>query len=133
MINGKSKRISVSTKMTDRQKSIFAASKLGTMRIVVKSNSIVAQIVYEVEEAVSLNDGSTMGVDLGIKCPAVSKCSDGSVKFYGNGRKNKYMRRHYRYLRKKLQFSKKIKALNRINNKEQQSCKTPTTKSAMRL
>jgi len=31
-----------------------------------------------------------MGVDLGIKCPAVSYCPDGSVKFYGNGRKNNH-------------------------------------------
>lgn len=60
-----------------------------------------------------------MGIDLGIKCPAVSYCSDGSVKFYGNGRKNKYMRRHYAYLRKKLQTSKKVKAVKRISDKEQ--------------
>lgn len=32
MINGKSKRLSIRTKMTDRQKSIFATSKLGNMR-----------------------------------------------------------------------------------------------------
>lgn len=119
MVNGKSKRLSICTKMTDRQKAIFAASNLGTMRIVVKNNSIVAQIVYDVDEAACLGNDNVMGVDLGIKCPAVSKCSDGSVKFYGNGRKNKYMRRHYKYLRKKLQSSKKIKAVKRIDNKEQ--------------
>lgn len=64
-------------------------------------------------------NGNVMGVDLGIKCPAVSYCSDGTVKFYGNGRKSKYMRRHYAYLRKKLQTSKKMKAVKRINDKEQ--------------
>ena len=32
----------------------------------------------------------------------VSYMSDSSVKFYGNGRNNKYMRRHYKYLRRKL-------------------------------
>ena len=68
-------------------------------------------------------EGNVMGVDLGIKCPAVSHCSDGSVKFYGNGRKNKYMRRRYAYLRKKLQKSKKISAVKRINNKEQRIMK----------
>ncbi len=119
MVNGKSKRISVPVKLTDRQKSLFSDTKLGTMRIVIKNHVLVAQIVYEATEPVLQSEGNAMGVDLGIKCPAVSYCSDGSVKFYGNGRKNKYMRRHYAYLRKKLQASKKMKAVKRINNKEQ--------------
>ena len=89
------------------------------MRIVNKNNTIVIQIVYEAIEPALESEGNVMGVDLGVKCPAVSYCSDGSIKFYGNGRKNKYMRRHYAYLRKKLQTAKKIKAIKRINNKEQ--------------
>lgn len=119
MIDGKSKRISVLVKLTDRQKALFSDAKLGTMRIVAKNHTLVAQIVYEVLEPELRTDGNIMGIDLGIKCPAVSYCSDGSVKFYGNGRKNKYMRRHYAYLRKKLQTSKKMKAVKRINDKEQ--------------
>jgi len=119
MVNGKSKRISVHTKMSDKQKSIFESSKLGTMRIVVKNNRIVSQIVYEISEPEYSDEGSIMGIDLGIKCPAVSYCSDESVKFYGNGRKNKYMRRYYKYLRKKLQKAKKPDAVKRINDKEQ--------------
>lgn len=119
MINGKSKRISVSIRLTNRQKLLFSDTKFGTMRIVVKNHTIVAQIVYEVGEPVLKSDGNVMGIDLGIKCPAVSYCSDGSVKFYGNGRKNKYVRRHYAYLRKKLQTSKKMNTVRRINDKEQ--------------
>ena len=64
-----------------------------------------------------------MGIDLGIKCPAVSYISDGSVKFYGNGRNNKYMRRHYKYLRRKLQKAKHMNTVKRINNKEQRIMK----------
>lgn len=119
LINGKSKRLSVKTKMTDDQKSVFADSKLGTMRIVYKGNKIVAQIVYEKAEPVYDDEGNVMGVDLGIKCPAVSYISDGNIKFYGNGRKNKYMRRHYAYLRKKLQKAKHIDVVKHINDKEQ--------------
>ncbi len=119
MINGKSKRISVCIKLTDRQKTLFSSAKFGTMRIVIKNHTLVAQIVYEVSEPELKTDGNIMGIDLGIKCPAVSYCSDDSVRFYGNGRKNKYMRRHYAYLRKKLQTSKKMKAVKRINDKEQ--------------
>lgn len=119
MINDKSKRISVPVRLTERQKSLFSDTKFGTMRIVVKNHTIVAQIVYEIPEPELKSDGNIMGVDLGIKCPAVSYCSDGSIKFYGNGRKNKYMKRHYAYLRKKLQTSKQLKAVKRINDKEQ--------------
>ncbi len=123
MVNGKSKRLSVKTKMSDNQKSVFANSKLGTMRIVYKNNKIVAQVVYETVEPTHDNEGDVMGVDLGIKCPAVSYISDGSVKFYGNGRKNKYMRRHYKNLRKKLQKAKHLEAVERVNNKEQRIMK----------
>jgi len=123
LINGKSKRISVKTNMTDNQKSIFANSKFGTMRVVYKGTKIVAQVVYEVIEPEYSDDGNVMGVDIGIKCPAVSYISDGNVKFYGNGRKNKYMRRHYKNLRQKLQKSKHPEAVEHINNKEQRIMK----------
>ena len=123
MVNGKSKRLSVKTKMTEKQKTIFDSHKLGTMRIVVKNNILIAQIVYETAEPEIATEGSILGIDLGIKCPAVSYCSDGSIQFYGNGRQNKYMRRHYRYLRKKLQKKKSLKAVKRINNKEQRIMK----------
>ena len=101
------------------QKDIFSSAKLGTLRIVCKNKDIVAQVVYEVKDPVFLEEGNVMGMDFGIKCPAVSYCSDVSVKFYGNGRKNKYICRHYRYLRKKLQPAKKPEAIVHINDKEQ--------------
>ena len=123
MVNGKSKRIAVKTKMSEKQQWIFDSHKLGTMRIVVKNNTLVAQIVYESAEPEIATEGNILGVDLGIKCPAVSYCSDGSVQFYGNGRQNKYMRRHYRYLRKKLQKKKHLKAVKRMNDKEQRIMK----------
>ena len=116
MIDGKSKRISVKTKMTDKQKLILSSHRLGTMRIVIKNiNTLVAQFVYEINEIEKVNESNNvMGVDLGIKCPAVSYCTDGSVKFYGNGRKNKYMRRHYANLRKWFHKAKKPTVVKRI-------------------
>ena len=118
-VDGKSKRIKIRTAMTDRQKEIFSKSKLGTMRIVYKGNRIVAQVIYRAVEEEHSSAGIVMGIDLGIKCPAVSYNTDGSVKFYGNGRKNKYIRRRYQSLRKKLQKKKQIKALKHMGNKEQ--------------
>ena len=123
LINNKSTRICVRTSMTQEQISTLKNSKLGTMRIVYKSNKIVAQIVYEVVEPQNTHDGNVMGVDLGIKCPAVSYTSDGKVKFYGNGRKNKYMRRRYAKRRKELQKEKHIDVVKRINDKEKRIMK----------
>ena len=119
----KAVRISVKTSIAGRQKAILSDTKLGTMRIVYKGDKIVAQIVYEIPVSEYSNNGNVMGIDLGIKCPAVSYISNGSVKFYGNGRKNKYMRRHYKYLRQKLQKAKHMDAVQRINNKEQRIMK----------
>ena len=119
MINGKSQRIPVRSKMTDRQVSVLSSHKPGMLRIVLKNGHVTAQFSYEVDEPVIPGEGNVMGVDLGIKCPAVSCCSDGSVKFYGNGRKNKYMRRHYAYLRRKAQQAKKMSVVERIGDREQ--------------
>ena len=123
IIDKKSKRISVQTTITKRQVELFTNAKLGTMRIVRKGHKIVAQIVYETAEPDLSDNSNVIGVVLGIKCPAVSYCSDGSVKFYGNGRKNKYMRRHYNSIRRKLQKAKRMKAVKRIKNKEQRIMK----------
>lgn len=120
MINGRSTRIAVPVVMTERQAAIFAeAHHLGTMRIVMKNKRLVAQIVYEVVEPDILPGENIMGVDLGIKCPAVSYTSDGNIRFYGNGRKNKYMRRQFAYFRKKAQSAKKKSAVRRVHNKEE--------------
>ncbi len=124
MMDGKTKRISVHTKMTVRQKAIFTGARLGTMRIVYKGRRIVVQIVYEKpEQDAPAGEGCVMGIDLGIKCPAVSRCSDGSVMFHGNGRRNKAMRRHFAAKRKALQKAKHPEAVARINNKEQRIMK----------
>lgn len=119
MVNGKSTRLTVKTSITSRQYALLSNAKLGTARIVFKNNKLCVQVVYEQVDFLIKTEGNVMGVDLGIKYPAVSYISDGSVKFYGNGRKNKYMRRHYAYLRRKLQKSKKPEAVKHINDKEQ--------------
>ena len=89
--------------------------KTGTLRITKKNNKYIAQIAYEQPEVKSLNTG-IMGIDIGIKCPAVCRTSNGKTKFVGNGRKNKYLRRKYKAQRKSVQKSKK--KTNRVLDKE---------------
>ena len=114
MINNKSKRLKVKALIPKE----FISNDLGTLRLSYINNKLIAQITYEVfEKELNLKE-HIMGVDLGIKVPAVAK-TDGNVKFFGNGRKNKYLRRIANSKRKELQKSKKIKKLKQIDNKEQ--------------
>ena len=92
--------------------------KLGALRITKKSGKYIAQITVEVEP--KTNTGTNiMGVDLGIKVPAVCVTSNNKVKFIGNGRENKYIRRNFKTKRKTLGKAKKLEAIKKLNNKEQ--------------
>ena len=113
--------------LTPRQREILTTTQhLATLRIVVKGDKFLAQVGYMVEEleTASLDDlladpnTLVMGVDLGIKCPAVSYSTDGKVRFFGNGRESRYKRRKFYARRKKLQKAKKLRAIKRISDKE---------------
>ena len=115
------------TTVTPHQREILTMTPhLSTLRIVIKGDKFLAQVGYAVEEPeaaeldVLLADSNTlvMGVDLGIKCPAVSYSTDGNVRFFGNGRENRYKRRKFYARRKKLQKAKKLRAIKRISDKE---------------
>ena len=124
--NSVQKTIRVAT-VTPRQREILTeTSHLATLRIVRRGDKFFAQVGYKVEEpeTASLNElladpnVLVMGVDLGIKCPAVSYSTDGKIRFYGNGRENRYKRRKCYTQRKKLQKAKKLRAIKRISDKE---------------
>jgi transposase len=60
-----------------------------------------------------------MGVDLGLKVPAVAVVEGGKTKFFGNGRQNKFIKRKHRSVRKKLGKLEKLVAIRKRHNKEQ--------------
>lgn len=126
-LNGKMTRKSYSITLTPRQREILTTtSHLATLRIVRRRDKLFAQVGYKVEEPETtaldalLADPNTpvMGVDLGIKCPAVSYSTDGKVRFYGNGRENRYKRRKCYARRQRLQKAKKLRAIKHIYDKE---------------
>lgn len=117
LIEGKSKRISVKATITEYQRERLRG-KLGTLRITQKNGKWIAQVAVH-EETVKSNGDSVMGVDLGIKIPAVAVTEDGKTKFFGNGRQNKFQKRQFRARRKKLGKTKKQKAIDKLGNKEQ--------------
>lgn len=118
LIQGKCSRISVAALIPSETLERLESCKLGTMRITRKSGKLIAQIAVEVAEAMPIGAG-VVGVDLGIKCPAVATSSNGKVLFSGNGRQNKYIRRKHKAKRKLLGKAKKLSAIKKLNNKEQ--------------
>ncbi|MHC1749049.1 MAG: RNA-guided endonuclease InsQ/TnpB family protein [Cellulosilyticaceae bacterium] len=114
---GKSKKISVKALIPIQYKEVFE-NKLGALRITKKANKYIAQITLEVEAQTTFGT-NTMGVDLGIKVPAVCVTSNNKTKFIGKGRENKYIRRRFKAKRKALGKAKKLNAIKNLNNKEQ--------------
>jgi IS605 OrfB family transposase len=115
--DGKSAKLSFSAIIPERQKALFQ-NKRGTLRITKKNGKFIAQIAVDVL-CESQRGSSVMGVDLGLKIPAVSVTDMGKIRFFGNGRENKYKKRLARAKRKSLGKAKKLKTLRKLNNKEQ--------------
>ena len=120
---GKVHRIVVKTGLSESEKEALRNAKRGEMKFVYQGRKIVAIIPYEVAEAEMREDGNVMGVDLGLKCPAVAYISNGKVKFYGSGRQNKYIRRRFTEIRRALQKKKHLKVVKTIGDKERRIMK----------
>ena len=118
VVGGKTKRVAFHAQWTERHKKMLSNAKLGLLRIVEKSHRWYAQIALEVETPPERETGNTMGVDLGLKCPAVAVTSTGKTRFFGNGRMIKYIRRKYQSRRRKLGKLKKLAAIRKLGNKE---------------
>ncbi|WP_368974252.1 RNA-guided endonuclease InsQ/TnpB family protein [Caldifermentibacillus hisashii] len=120
MIDGKPKKTPIRALLVDKDNRNFnlLKQKLGTLRITKKSNKWVAQISVTIP-TVKKTGVKVMGVDLGLKIPAVAVTDDEKVRFFGNGRENKYKKRKFRSVRKALGKKKKLNAIRNSKNKEQ--------------
>lgn len=83
---------------------------------------MIAQIAVETNILQTIDKG-ILGVDLGLKIPAVCVTDNEKVRFVGNGRKNKYIKRNFRSRRKMLGKAKKLNAIRKSQNKEQRIMK----------
>lgn len=118
IINGKSKKVPFKALIPDSFYEELTTFKLGSLRISKKGHHWMAQISVHTEPIKSVGT-ETLGIDLGILCPAVGVvASTGQTKFFGNGRQNKFIRRKYKQLRRELGKNKKLNAIKRINDKE---------------
>jgi len=99
---------------------LIEQGKIGSLRVTQKNNKWIAQIAITLPDIEKLNTDIVMGVDVGIKIPAVCAINNGKTNFCGNGRMNKYYRRKFKVYKQKLGKHKKQKAINKIKTKEQQ-------------
>lgn len=111
----KCKRFIFKILLTEQNKEMLK-NKNGTLRVVQKSGKWYAQIAIEINEEKN-KDSGIMGIDLGLKIPAVVSTKD-KINFFGNGRQNKYIRRRYNSRRKKLGKAKKLNAIKKSKDKE---------------
>lgn len=117
VVDGKTKKTAFRATMTSRDRELLSKGKHGLMRIIEKSGKWYAQISVEVPTSVTNNE-NIMGIDLGLKVPAVAVTSTGKTRFFGNGRHNKYIRRKCQQRRRKLGKLKKMSAIRKLGNKE---------------
>jgi putative transposase len=120
MVNGKAKKTPIRALLVDKHNGNFdlLKHKLGTLRITQKSGKWIAQISVTIPTS-EKTGSKIMGVDLGLKVPAVAVTDDENTRFFGNGRQNKYFRRMFKSKRKKLGKLKKLNAICNLNDKEQ--------------
>ncbi|MBN6186328.1 transposase [Aneurinibacillus sp. BA2021] len=120
MIGGKVKKVPVRACLVDKHNRNFdlLKHKVGTLRITKKSGKWMAQISVTIP-TIEGTGSKVMGVDLGLKVPAVAVTDDEKVRFFGNGRQNKYTKRKYRSVRKALGKQKKLNAIRKVDDKEQ--------------
>src|SRR5690625_1687288 len=120
MVNGKAKKTPIRALLVDKDNRNInlLKQKLGTLRITKKSNKWIAQISVTIP-TVQKTGLKVMGVDLGLKIPAVAVTDEEKVRFFGNGRQNKYKKRKFRSVRKALGKKKKLNAIRKSKNKEQ--------------
>lgn len=120
MIDGKTKKTPIRALLVDKDNRNFdlLKHKLGTLRITQKAKKWIAQISVTLP-TIEETGVKVMGVDLGLKVPAVAITDDDKVRFFGNGRRNKYMKRKFHSNRKALGKKKKLNAIRNSEDKEQ--------------
>ncbi|MCE7792797.1 transposase [Salipaludibacillus sp. CUR1] len=120
MIDGKATKTPIRAVLVDKdgRNLNLLKHKLGTLRITKKANKWIAQISVTIP-TVQGTGLKVMGVDLGLKVPAVAVTDDDKVCFFGKGRQNKYVKRKFRSERKALGKKKKLNAIRHSKDKEQ--------------
>lgn len=90
----------------------------GLLRIKRKRGKWIAEIAYTLPEPEPMTGEHIMGIDLGIKVPAVIHIISKGHRFFGNGRQQRAKRRQFYARRKDLQQAGKVRAVRKSQGKE---------------
>ncbi|SRR6266487_210130 len=90
----------------------------GLLRIKKKRGKWIADVTITIARPEPREQDGMMGVDLGVKVPAVVYTAGKGTRFFGNGRYQRSMRRRFYARRKKLQKAKKTRAVKKSKGKE---------------
>jgi putative transposase len=107
--------------------------KAGILRIKKKRGKWIADIAVTLEDAQPSDGTGVMGIDLGLKVPAVVYVSGKGTRFFGNGRNLRHMRRRISARRKKLQKAKKTRAVKKSKGKERRWMKDSNHKLSRQI
>ena len=110
----------VKADISNEQYDLIKNGKIGGLRITQKNNKWIAQIAITIVDVKNIDSDIVMGIDIGIKVPAVCVTSNNKTGFFGNGRMNKFYRRKFKTHKRKLGKFKKQNAINKIKTKERQ-------------
>jgi putative transposase len=97
---------------------IAHAGKPGMLRIRRKRGKWVAEVAYTLPTPEPALGARIMGIDLGVKVPAVMHVIGKGHRFFGNGRYQWAKRRQFYARRKSLQQARKVRALRKSRGKE---------------
>jgi putative transposase len=111
--DGKVQQISI------RCASVALKGTPGLLRIKRKRGKWAAAIALALPEPEPTTGEAVMGVDLGVKVPAVVHIVGKGHRFFGNGRQQRAKRRQFYARRKDLQKAKKVRAVRKSQGKEQ--------------
>lgn len=111
-LNGKTQQVSIAC--ADVQLEGVA----GILRIKKKRGRWIADVTMTQPVPQPSLEQGVMGVDLGIKIPAVVYVEGKGTHFFGSGRNLRYMRRRFYARRKSLQQAKKPRAVKKSKGKE---------------
>lgn len=110
--NGKAQQINV------RCAPLVPVGTPGLLRIKRKRGKWIAEIACTLPKPESTTGEAIMGVDLGIKVPAVVHIIGKGHHFFGNGRQQRAKRRQFYGRRKDLQKAGKVRAVRKSQGKE---------------
>jgi putative transposase len=90
----------------------------GILRIKKKRGKWIADVTMTQAKPAPVSEEGVMGIDLGIKVPAVTYVQGKGTRFFGKGRYQRHMRRRFYARRKQLQKAKKTRAVKQNRGKE---------------